>query len=135
MKKPSKKDAVKLRAAKLPWHRRWLAKIWLTYGGGLYAVGYGLTFLYLEVRSIIGELGEADGVIDFLTSQLIEFLFRFLSESISNMVQAFIWFIPVIEFRPPMGFIILGVGFLVFDIFLRKPIGDWLLRESSGGDE
>jgi hypothetical protein len=45
------------------------------------------------------------------------------------MVQAFIWFLPVIEFRPPFGVIVLGIGFYVFDIYLREPVARWLLRE------
>ena len=108
-----------------------MAKVWLTYGGGLYAVGYALTFLYLEARSILEEVAEADGPIDFLTSHLLEFIFRFLGDSISNMVQAFIWFLPFFDLRPPLGFILLGLGFWLFDIYLRKPVGDWLLREKS----
>jgi hypothetical protein len=108
-----------------------LAKVWLTYGGGLYAVGYAVTFLYLEARSILEEVMQADGPIDFLTGHLFEFIFRFLSDSISNMVQAFIWFLPLFDLRPPLGFILLGVGFYVFDIYLRQPVGDWLLREKS----
>lgn len=119
------------RAAKLPWHRRWLAKVWLTYGGGLYAVGYALTFLYLETQSILEEVLESSGVWDFLRSHLIEFIFRFAVDSIMNMVQAFIWFLPWLSYRSPLGLILLGIGFFVFDIYLREPVGRWLLREDN----
>ncbi|MGI9271760.1 MAG: hypothetical protein ACR2QT_08300 [Woeseiaceae bacterium] len=129
MKDPSSQSSTSPKKSNLPWHRRWLAKVWLAYGGGLYAVGYALTFIYLEAQSILEEVLEADGLVDFLTSHLLEFFFRFLGDSISNMVQAFIWFLPFFDFRPPLGFILLGVGFFVFDIYLRKPVGDWLLRE------
>ena len=115
--------------ARLPWHRRWLAKVWLTYGGGLYAVGYAVTFLYLEARTLLDEIVSSSGVVDFVTSHLLEFVFRFALDSIGNMVQAFIWFLPVLKFRAPLGIILLGIGFYVFDIYLRKPVGDWLLRE------
>jgi hypothetical protein len=128
----SRKEAKAARAArtaKLPRHRRWLAKVWLAYGGGLYAVGYATTFLYLEARSIIESIAESSGLVDFLTSEIFEFFFRFLGDSISNMVHAFIWFLPFFELRPPLGFILLGLGFWLFDIYLRKPVGDWLLRE------
>jgi hypothetical protein len=114
---------------KLPWHRRWLAKIWLAYGGGLYAVGYATTFLYLEARSIIDGIAGSSGLADFLTSEIFEYFFRFLGDSISNMVQAFIWFVPVLSYRSPLGIILLGIGFWLFDIYLRKPVGDRLLRE------
>lgn len=72
---------------------------------------------------------EAERPIDFLTDHLLEFIFRFATDSITNMVQAFIWFLPAIEFRPPLGVIALGIGFYVFDIYLREPVSRWLLRE------
>lgn len=117
------------RAARLPWQRRWLARIWLTYGGGLYAVGYALTFLYLEAQSILEEVFDSSGVWDFVRSHLIEFLFRFAVDSIVNMVQAFVWFLPWLSYRTPLGLILLGIGFYVFDIYLREPVGRWLLKE------
>lgn len=131
MKDRRAQELADLKRRNLPWYRRWLARIWLTYGGGLYAVGYASTFLYLEVRTIISELLEADGIIDFLTDQLFDFLIRFATDSIANMVQAFIWFVPVISFKPPLGMVALGVGFYVFDIFLRERVGNWLLREQA----
>lgn len=95
----------------------------------MYAVGYALTFLYLEARTILTEVMQAEGFIDFITDQLFEFVFRFLGDSISNMVQALIWFIPFYSYRSPLGIILLGIGFYVFDIYLREPVGNWLLRE------
>lgn len=101
--------------------------MWLTHGGGLYAIGYAITFLYLEARTIVDEVVEADGPIDFLTDHLFEFIFRFATDSIMNMVQALTWFLPVIQFQPPFGAMSLGIGFYVFDIYLREPVAKWLL--------
>ncbi len=131
MKDPNSQNSTSQKKSNLPWHRRWLAKIWLTYGGGLYAVGYATTFLYLEVQSFVEEIAESSGVLDFLSSQLLQFIFRFAIESFANMVQALIWFVPVLSYRSPLGIILLGIGFWLFDIYLRKPVGDWLLRERS----
>jgi hypothetical protein len=128
LKDPNSQNSTKPQTSNLPWHRRWLAKVWLAHGGGLYAVGYALTFLYLEARTIVEEIAESTGVIDFVTSQLIEFVFRFAIDSIKNMVQAFIWFVPVIQYHSPFGILLLAAGFYLFDIYLRKPVGDWLLR-------
>lgn len=77
---------------------------------------------------------EADGIVDFLTDQLIEFVIRFAADSIANMVQALLWFIPVLSFKPPVGMIALGAGFYVFDIFLRERVAEWLLGESQTPD-
>ena len=132
MKDPSSQSSTSPKRSNLPWWRRWLAKVWLSYGGGLYAVGYAATFAYLEITTFFGELFEADGIVDFVTGQLFEFIIRFATDSIANMVQAFIWFLPVIEFKPPVGMLVLGVGFYVFDIYLREPVAKWILGDDEG---
>ena len=108
------------------WFRTWFGKVWKVRGGGLYAVGYAVTFAYLEVRAILGELLEADGIIDFFTSQLIEFLFRFLSETLVNMIQAFMWPVYLVQLWQPFGAIALGLMFILFPYLLKKPIERWL---------
>ena len=44
-------------------------------GGGLFAVGYALTFIYLEVRTVLGELIEADSTGSFLKRPITDWLF------------------------------------------------------------
>lgn len=111
------------------WFRTWFGKVWKVRGGGLYAVGYALTFAYLEVRAIISEIAEAEGVIDFFTNQLIEFVFRFLSETFVNMIQAFIWPVFLIQTWQPYGAIMLGLMFILFPVLLKKPIERWLFGD------
>ncbi len=125
MKDPNSQSSTSPKT-ELPWYRLWLAKVWHTRGGGLYACGYAITFVYLETRTILSELFEAEGIVDFLTNQLFELIFRFLGESISNMVQAFIWPMEVIQFASLFGAIGLGIAFFTFDAYLRKPIERWL---------
>jgi len=122
------------------WFRTWFGKVWKVRGGGLYAVGYALTFAWFEVRAIVSEIAEAEGVVDFFTNQLIEFLFRFLSESLFNMIQAFMWPVFLIQAWEPYGAIMLGLMFVLFPIVLKKPIERWLfgsddLEKSGVGDE
>jgi hypothetical protein len=52
------------------WFRLWFAKVWSVRGGSLYAVGYALTFVYLEVRTVIVEFIEADSIGSFFSEQL-----------------------------------------------------------------
>ena len=111
------------------WFRTWFAKVWKVRGGGLYAVGYALTFAYLEVRSLISEIAEADGVVDFFTGQLIEFFVRFMSESIMNMIQAFMWPVSLIQAWQPFGAIALGLMFFAFPLLLKKPLERWLFGD------
>lgn len=111
------------------WFRTWFAKVWKVRGGGLYAVGYALTFAYLEVRSLISEIIEAEGVLDFFTGQFIEFFIRFMSESIVNMIQAFMWPVSLIQAWQPFGAITLGLMFIVFPLVLKKPLERWLFGD------
>ncbi len=109
--------------------RVWFARVWKLRGGGLYAVGWALTFVYLEVTTLLGEIAEASGVIDFLTSQLIETLFRFLGQSFINMGMAFAWPIFFIEWQPPVGLILLGFAFMLFPRFVKPYITAWLFPD------
>lgn len=111
------------------WFRTWFAKVWKVRGGGLYAVGYALTFAYLEVRSMIGEIAEAEGVVDFFTGQIIEFFIRFMSESVLNMVQAFMWPLWLIQAWQPFGAIALCLMFIAFPLVLKKPLERWLFGD------
>ena len=108
------------------WFRTWFRKVWRVRGGGLYALGYALTFVYLEIRALLGDIVEAESVMAFFTSELIEFLFRFLSESLMNLVLALLWPVNVLQYAPPLGAIGLGVAFLVFPRLLKPPIERWL---------
>ena len=108
------------------WFRTWFARVWRVRGGGLYALGYAVTFIYLEVTTILGDVVEAESVTAFLTSEFVEFAFRFLSESVINLVKALIWPVYLLEFAPPMGAILLGAAFLLFPKFLKPPIERWL---------
>lgn len=95
-------------------------------GGGLYAVGYIVCFVYFEIQMFLGEIVDSSGVVDFFRSQIAEFLFRFFTETIANMVKAFIWPVYVVGINPPYGPIALGLAFWLFPIYLEKPIERWL---------
>lgn len=106
--------------------RRWFARVWKVRGGGLYAVGWALTFLFFEIRTLIGEIIGADGIVDFFTSQLVEFFFRFMGDSLANMIRAFIWPLEIVQWRPPVGVILLGAAFWLFPILVKPHITAWL---------
>ncbi len=92
----------------------------------MYALGYIITFVWFEITTLVGEVAESEGVGDFVAGQATEFILRFASDSIVNMVKAFIWPIYAIYFNWPYGAIALGVGFMGFSAFLKKPIERWL---------
>ena len=117
------------------WFRRWFAKVWKVRGGGLYAVGWAVTFAYLEVTTLIGEIFEATGVVDFFTNQLVEFLFRFVGDSLRNMITAFMWPAEIVQWNPPIGAIILGVAFMLFPVTIKPYITAWLFPDGEPEEE
>lgn len=111
--------------------RRAVRTIWNARGGGLYACGFVVTFVYLEIRMFLLDIFEAESVGGFFTEQATEMLFKYLGESIQNTVNAFIWPVHVISIEPqPWGFVLLGVMYLVFANFLKRPLEGWLFGEN-----
>jgi len=117
------------------WFRLWFAKVWRLRGGGLYAVGWAATFVYLEVTTVLGEIAGAHGVVDFFTNQIIEFLFRFMSDSIANMIQAFMWPVFIVSWQAPIGAIALGAAFVVFPTYIKPHITTWLFPDGEEAAE
>lgn len=117
------------------WFRRWFAKVWRVRGGGLYAVGWAATFVYLEVTTVVGEIAEADGIVDFFTSQIVEFFLRFMGDSIANMIQAFMWPVYIVQWQPPIGAIALGAAFFLFPTYVKPHITAWLFPDGEDDRE
>jgi len=107
----------------------WFRKVWKVRGGGLYAVGYILTFLFYEAKTLVEEISQSTGIGDFLSSQLIEFVLRFATDSLQNMIQAFMWPVSIVGLFPPYGAIALGLAFFAFPRYLKKPIEKWLFGD------
>ena len=116
------------------WFRKWFGKVWRVRGGGLYACGYAVTFVVLEIRTIVGEFVESDSLGAFVQEQLVEFVFRFAIDSLMNMIYAFAWPAYVAQYSPPVGVIALGAAFILFPITLKKPIERWLFPDGETGE-
>lgn len=78
---------------------------------------------------LFGEIIAATGFVDFFTEQLLELPFRFLTESLSNLVAAFLWPLPLLQFSPPWGIAILAAIYLAFAKFIKKPLEQWLFQD------
>lgn len=109
--------------------RKWFRKVWDVRGGGLYAVGYILTFLFFEAKTLIDEIAESTGLGDFLSDQLLGFLLRFIVGSFENMIKAFMWPVYIIQINPIYGGIALGLAFVIFPKYLKKPLERQLFGE------
>ena len=108
------------------WFRRWFRKVWKVRGGGLYACGFAVTFVILEIGSLADDVL---GVGAIFTGQAIEFLVNFLLDSFTNTLKAFMWPVFVVQYAPPWGAVGLGVAYWLFPTTLKKPIERWLFRD------
>ena len=108
--------------------RNWFHKVWDVRGGGLYAVGYILTFLYFEIRSVGADIVDFFGT-DLLSSELFGFLIGIVVDSFTNMVKALMWPVYIIQINPMYGGIALGLAFYIFPKYLKKPLEKKLFGE------
>lgn len=112
------------------WFRTWFGRLWRVRGGGLYALGWVVTFLILEVRAIVSDIAEAESVAAFLGAELIEFFFRFMGESIINFGLAFAWPAFVIQWHQTAGLIALALAWFAFPRFLKPWLERWLFGDA-----
>lgn len=115
--------------------KRSFRAMWMARGGGFYAVGFVITFLWLELRTIVTEIATSDGVGSFVSEQLVEFLFRFSLQSIGNTVRALLWPLLAIERYEAWGLAVLAAGYLFFDALLKEPLSAWLFDGEPPSDE
>ncbi len=119
------------RPRELPRHaesmlRRWFRNVWAVRGGGLYAVGFAVTFLYLEIVEILTDDLPALFTINLLSSELFELVISFVIDTFLNFLTALIWPAFVVTFAAPWGAIALGIAFVAFNQFLKAPVERWL---------
>lgn len=125
----------KFPSALLDFMRRSFRTVWDARGGGLYAVGYVLTFMWLEAAMLVDDVVSANSIAGFFGEQLFEMFFRYLGESFRNMILAFMWPVHVVTLVPPWGAIAFGLAYAGFDRFFRKPIEMWLFDDDVSQDD
>lgn len=99
----------------LTWIKQSLVSTWLLRGGGFYGLGYLVTFVLLQARSLAEDFIEAEDALSFIGSQIIEMLFKFFTDVIANLIQAFIWPLLFLDLTGSWGLLALLVGFVGFD--------------------
>ena len=97
-------------------------------GGGLYAVGFAVTFIYLEITSLADDVL---GIGALFRGEAVEFFVNLIIESFMNTIAAFMWPVDVIQFAPPVGVIALGIAFWLFPIYVKPHIERWLFDDES----
>lgn len=111
--------------------KRSLRGLWEARGGGYYACGFVVCFIWLEIKTLASEIAAASGVGSFVSEQLFEFLFRFSMQSLANTIQSFLWPLMVIDRYEHWGIVGLVLGYLLFAYVLKERISKWLFA----GDE
>ncbi len=113
------------------WFRSWFRKVWQVRGGGLYAVGFAVAFLFFEIREVVVEdIPQFAALNNILSSELIGFGIQFLVDTMVNFVRALLWPLYVVMLWPPAGAIALGIAFILFPRYLKKPIESWLFQDA-----
>ncbi len=112
------------------WLRAWFRKVWDVRGGGLYAVGFAVSFLYFETSEIVfDDIPRFLAMNNLFSSELIGFGIEVVIDTIFNFVKALIWPVYVVSLWPPVGAIALGLAFVLFPRFLKSPIERWLFGD------
>ncbi len=109
--------------------RRSFRTVWDARGGGLYACGYVLTFIWLEFKMLVSDILSAESISGFFGEQIFEIFFRYLGESLQNMISAFMWPAFVIQISPPWGVGILVAMFMAFPRWIKQPLEHWLFHD------
>jgi hypothetical protein len=108
--------------------RRFVRSVWHARGGGLYACGFVVTFLWLEATTVVDEVASATSLGSFLSDQLFEFLFRFTIQSLQNTIGAFLWPVYVLQMSPVWGGATLAALYILFPRYIKEPLTQWLFR-------
>ncbi len=108
--------------------RQWFRQVWEARGGGLYAVGFAVAFLYFEINDILFDDIPKLATINIISADLIGFIIEFIIDTLINMALAFAWPVWVIQWQPPYGLGFLIAAFILFPRFVKQPMEHWLFE-------
>ena len=83
----------------------------------------------------VGDILSAESIGALFGEQIFEMLFRFLGESLQNMIQAFMWPVFVIQISDKWGIAILVVMYLVFNKLIKARLERWLFHDDEPASE
>lgn len=114
--------------------KRGFRRVWQARGGGLYACGFLVTFVWLEITMFFGEILEAESIGGFFSGQLIELLLRFSLLSLQNTVNALIWPFHIISLSLVWGGLAIAGMYVLFAKFAKAPLEQWLFGDTLESD-
>jgi hypothetical protein len=92
-------------------------------GGGLYACGFAVTFLWLEAGSFIDDFKQIHLLFE---GRAIDFVLNFIIDSFKNTIAAFMWPVKIVTAFQPFGAIALGLAFWLFPIYVKPHVEKWM---------
>jgi hypothetical protein len=115
------------------WFRSWFRKVWKVRGGGLYAVGFAIAFLFFEIReAVVEDIPQLFAMNSLLSSELIGFGIQFVVDTLLNFARALLWPMYIVVLWPPAGALALAGAFILFPRYLKEPIERWLFPDTNG---
>lgn len=106
--------------------------MWKVRGGGLYALGFAVSFIIFEVGSLGDDIL---GIGSLFNGQAIDFVIQFLIDSFTNTLKALVWPVYVVQMAPPWGAVGLGLAFYGFTNFLKAPVESWMFPDGAIEDQ
>jgi hypothetical protein len=102
-----------------------LLRLWQARGGGFYGLGYVVTFIVLEVKLVTGEFLGSESFMQFVTHEMLQYVFRFGLLSLLNGVLALMWPIFVLAWLGAWGLAVLAGGYFAFERAGRPVVERW----------
>ncbi len=84
--------------------RQVFVSVWVRHGAGFYGLGWVITFIILEFEMFTGDIVESEGVADFVSSQLAEYVLRIGFMAFINTLLAAIWPVYVLQWFNGFGY-------------------------------
>ena len=78
---------------------------------------------------LASDILSAESISGFFGEQIFEIFFRYLGDSLRNMISAFMWPVYVIEISPPWGLAAFVIMYLGFARWIKEPLEHWLFHD------
>lgn len=114
--------------------RNWCRRVWRSRGGGLYAVGFIVSFVYLEIVDVLFDDVPQIFQTDWLSGEAIGFGVDFMIDTLTNMISAFLWPVYMIQWEAPVGLVLLAALYFLFPRLVQKPVEHWMFEGKPAPD-
>lgn len=119
------------------WLRSAFLRLWQARGGGFYGLGYVIAFIILEAKLFTGQFLGSESVTQFVTNEVLEYVFRFSVLSFLNGLLALLWPAYLLAWVGAWGIAVLVGGYFAFERVARPLIENWFpeLKEARENKE